>query len=348
MINIIKNPYLFALILFFSCSVSAANRLIFSLDVIRHGDRTSFEDLPNAKHSWQEGLGQLTAIGMKQEYELGLKLHQRYIENHALLPKNYEAGAVYVQSTDFDRTIMSATSLLMGLYPLGTGPILSDSTPALPSQFQPIPIHTVPNTKDSVFLVDLSSSETAELIEKYVFTRADWKEKSLQLEPHYNRWSQLTGLNITSLWDVVMLGDTLTTYLAHDIPFPEGLSKEEAYTIMKDGQWLFATFFKPTQIGDAVGKQPLRKVIEYVQKAAEKTSKTKFVLISAHDSTLLAIMSALHKPLQSTPPYASNLNFSLYQNDLEHYFVTISFNEELIGVPGCQGKLCTLEQFLKL
>jgi acid phosphatase len=341
--------FIITLIILFSCSASATNsRLIFSIDLIRHGDRTSFDDFPNARHIWQEGPGQLTAIGMRQEYGLGLKLRKRYIEDQAFLPNNYQPETIYAQSTDFNRTIMSAQSLLMGLYPLGTGPNLSDSSPALPSNFQPIPIHTVPNNEESVFLVDMSSSVASELIEKFVYTREDWKEKSLQLERHYNRWSQLTGLDIKSQWDVVMMGDTLTTYLVHDIALPEGLSKEEAQSIIQEGQWIFATFFKPYQVGEGVGAKPLKKIIDYIQKAAEKKLNTRFLLISSHDSTLLAIMSALHTPLDATPPYASNLNFSLYQNDLDQYFVTITFNDKPMDIPACYGKVCTLEQFVSM
>jgi len=60
------------------------------------------------------------------------------------------------------------------------------------------------------------------------------------------------------------------------------------------------------------------------------------------------VMSALHAPLNTIPPYASDLNFSLYQNDLEQYFVTVTYNDRPIYIPGCSSKICQLDQFLKL
>lgn len=50
-----------------SAQANATNeRLIFALDLIRHGDRAPFTTLPNAPYTWSEGEGQLTAIGMQQ------------------------------------------------------------------------------------------------------------------------------------------------------------------------------------------------------------------------------------------------------------------------------------------
>lgn len=50
------------LILFLSSQFCfAKEQLIFALDLIRHGARTAYADLPNAAHTWLEGKGQLTA-----------------------------------------------------------------------------------------------------------------------------------------------------------------------------------------------------------------------------------------------------------------------------------------------
>ena len=39
--------------------VFASEKLIFAIDIIRHGDRTPLIDLPKAPHHWQEGLIQI-------------------------------------------------------------------------------------------------------------------------------------------------------------------------------------------------------------------------------------------------------------------------------------------------
>src|SRR5271157_460200 len=136
---------------FCALNASARDRVVFVVDVIRHGDRTPIDEIPAAPHFWAEGLGQLTAIGMRQEFELGTKLRSAYVAQDGLLPPRYTPGTLYVRSTDRDRTLMSAQSFLMGLYPQGTGPILPSSTrSALPNGAQPIPVHTVPIGEDAL------------------------------------------------------------------------------------------------------------------------------------------------------------------------------------------------------
>jgi hypothetical protein len=347
MANSRKNLIIFiSLILTLPCQAIAANdELVFALDLIRHGARTSTEDLPTAPHNWTEGKGQLTALGMQQAYQLGLKLNQRYKVDNQLLPTNYQVNTIYIRSTDYDRTLMSAQSLLMGLYPLGTGPALPDANPALPANFQPIPIHTVPTAQDSAFLINIGSNEYSDLLDKYVYTRADWIAKSSELQIHYPRWSQLTGLNIENMFDVLRVGDILTTYVTHDIPLPEGLSQEEAHKIIEAGDWIFATLFKPQQVGDVAGKAGLQKIIGYIQQATKQNTKTKFILLSAHDITTLGVMSALHVPLDTSPSYASDLNFSLYKSASDNYYVKVTYNNTPVSIPGCDGYICQLKQF---
>lgn len=57
---------------------------------------------------WPAGFGQLTPIGMRQHYDLGLKLRQRYVHDLALVPSTYHKDDIYVQSTQKERTLQSA------------------------------------------------------------------------------------------------------------------------------------------------------------------------------------------------------------------------------------------------
>jgi hypothetical protein len=82
----------------------------------------------------------LTIAGIEQQRRLGQYLRSRY---GSLLNSTYTANEIVVRSTDFDRTLMSAQSNLIGLYPLYN--ISSDKVP-----IQPIPIHTVPKNQDFV------------------------------------------------------------------------------------------------------------------------------------------------------------------------------------------------------
>ncbi|MBU0744818.1 MAG: histidine phosphatase family protein [Gammaproteobacteria bacterium] len=129
------------LILLISSNAFANETLIFALDIVRHGDRTPLFSIPKSNYKWIEGHGKLTAIGMQQMFQLGTHIRKKYVDDYQLLPKHYQNGTIFVSSTDYDRTLISAQSILLGLYPLGTGPILPNGTPALPEAFQAIPIH---------------------------------------------------------------------------------------------------------------------------------------------------------------------------------------------------------------
>jgi hypothetical protein len=63
---------------------------------------------PNSKSRWPEGLGQLTALGLKQMFELGETMRERYVHRFGLLSPRYHADEVWARSTSKDRTLMSA------------------------------------------------------------------------------------------------------------------------------------------------------------------------------------------------------------------------------------------------
>lgn len=302
--------------LLFLCSVPsllfAEDTLIFAVDIIRHGDRTPIVPLSSVNYQWQEGPGQLTAEGMQQEYKLGLLFRKKYVEQAHLLPEHYEPGTMYVRSTDFDRTLMSAQSLLMGLYPPGTGPNIFDSIPALPHAFQPIPIFSAPSKSDEVIVQHVPSTERLKLLAQYVYATKEWQEKNHELRDKYPLWSAFTGIPIKNLADLELLGDAL--YI-HQIAYSTKL---------------------------------MTNIAHYLNDGSQKKSKLKYVLLSAHDVTIASAMSFLGAPLEIAPPYASNLNFSLYEHSANYFLVKVTYNGNPVPIPACGGTTCDLEQFTHL
>lgn len=122
----------------------------------RHGDRTPAHIIPNINVEWKcdypnmiyysssnpniEGgiyskvyikgkqqllgncaLGQLTEIGIQQHLELGKKFRKKYVEEMKFLSENANNEELFIESTNFQRTIRSAISQMEGLYPPGNG-----------------------------------------------------------------------------------------------------------------------------------------------------------------------------------------------------------------------------------
>jgi acid phosphatase len=142
----------------------SSSELRFVFEMFRHGARGPWTGVDANNNDifgeYWSSPGELTGVGMRQHYLLG---HRNRIRYQGYLSSSYSGNEIYVVSTDYNRTIMSAYSQLQGLYPNGTGPILTQSqisialppvnntdflpeqeklaSNALPNQMQVLPIH---------------------------------------------------------------------------------------------------------------------------------------------------------------------------------------------------------------
>ena len=82
--------------------------------------------------------------GKLHEYELGKWAHQHYRDLIAGEP--YRHDRIRVDSSDVDRTLMSAEPFLAGLYPPSEREMWNNDG----IRWQPIPVHTVPRSSDNV------------------------------------------------------------------------------------------------------------------------------------------------------------------------------------------------------
>ncbi len=329
--------------------------LIFAIDIIRHGDRTPTMDPFSKPDTWPQGLGQLTALGMNQEYLLGQALRNLYIDQTHLLSAQYQAGTIYIQSTDYDRTLMSAESLLAGLYPLGTGPMLAASQPALPQAQQPVPIHIFPLTQQNKIIPDSNPLAYQTLLKNYVFNTPEWIKKENALKAKFPLWSKALGIKINHLYDLKNIADTLYIQKIHGVKYPNGLSPTDVDQIIEAGQWAFVAGFKNPTVGKITGHYFLNLIGQEIKNYPHANTPT-YLLYSTHDSVILALMSALGSPMDTVPTYASDLNFLVFtlktpSGDTQK-MIQIRLNGDPISVPACKSNLalhaCTLNEFLAL
>lgn len=104
-----------------SCAVLSAQAqvkpstddVVMIFELARHGSRAPVIKI-GPKSDWvtKAGLGELTNVGMRQRYNLGKNTAARYAN---LLGTQFGAEDFIVISTNFNRTIMSAVSHVMGL-----------------------------------------------------------------------------------------------------------------------------------------------------------------------------------------------------------------------------------------
>lgn len=178
------------------------------MKIQRHGERNIAKVFPNDPYKdeifWPEGFGQLTNAGKMHSYKLGQYLRRRY---HRLLHGNrYSANKVYVQSTDTDRTLMSSQCIVAGLFiPYGNDRWSSDIT-----NWQPIPVHTVPHQQDHILSGGKKCQQYEESLKQYMNTSNEVQRIYKEYDDAFKYWSKMCGKNITTIADVQNLYDVLS------------------------------------------------------------------------------------------------------------------------------------------
>lgn len=75
-------------------------------------------------------------------YNLGKWFRKRY---NQLIAENYWSEEISMQSSDYDRTLMSAELVLAGLYPPTESELWNDDI-----KWHPVPVHSIPMEYDNV------------------------------------------------------------------------------------------------------------------------------------------------------------------------------------------------------
>lgn len=333
--------------IFIYSSVFAQEKLIFAIDIVRHGDRTPLIASHEMEKIWPQGVGQLTPTGMRQEYELGKLLRQRYVNQYHLLPQQYDINTMTVRSSGIPRTMMSAQSLLFGLYPLGTGPLLDESK-ALPHGLQPIPINTVPREQDSLLIPNHDKEEFKRLLETYILNSSEWTQKDNELKSNYPAWSRIFGVPISNLFDLIHVSDRLFIEQLYNTPLPNGLMEKDAEMIIDAGNWALLNIANHSKLAAIVGGE-LAKTIEHeLNLAIEQDRPLKYLLFVAHDTTLAAQLKLLDQKINAVIPYASYINYSLFDIGSSNYEIRITYNQTPLFIKQCGGNSCTINEFVNL
>ncbi len=331
-----------------SISLIAETKLINASVIFRHGDRTPTKPIPACSYDWMQGFGELTPEGMHQEYISGTELRKRYVNDYKLLPEDFETKTLYVRSTDFNRTLQSAESLLYGLYLPGTGPLLKSKTAALPYKYQPIPIHAFARQNDILLLKGMKGADKKkmkEILSKYVYSSDEWLNKQKSLEKYFPLWTKASGTKISSLLDAKSFAGNVYIRTLHNVSLPKGIDDKQKEILIGLALWIHAQQFKPIQAGILIAGDFLKNIVTTMNKCIANESQVKCYLYSAHDKNLLSVMSALGVPLDKNPGYASRIQFELYKED-NSCKVKIFFNNENIKLPFADNNdFCTFSAF---
>ena len=291
------------------------------LIVYRHGDRSPYAPYPTYNHAsyWSQGLGQLTTIGIQQQYALGEFFRQQYTPG--LFFPNYTSNQVYVVSTKLDRTIMSAQSQLAGLFPPSGDQIFK-----LSLAWQPVPVHVVCKRDINILRgKDAYCPEYKKLMLNYHNTK-EYIEMSTKYADLLNTISTATHSTVT-MYNIDTYIDTVFCDKQHNLSIPSWAS-DNYDTLIHLLNW---TWKKYQDSREKLLLSGGRFLSEFWSKMDNKmngsTPAMKAYFYSAHDSTLVTVTSALNIWNGLQPPYAAAIIAELIREENDWFIQFLYKNE---------------------
>ncbi|XP_015263067.1 PREDICTED: prostatic acid phosphatase-like [Gekko japonicus] len=352
-----KSLYISLLILIFVLLESVSGRnLTFAVLIYRHGDRSPIESYPNGLHKeseWPQGFGQLTTLGMQQHHELGRYIKKRY---SGFLSPIYKREEIYIQSTDIDRTIMSAQVNLAGLFPPTTSEIWNPQI-----LWQPIPIYVVPKSFRPKLRFPIFDCPRYKKLLRETMTSQEFRakiqpyKKFLKTMAVYSGYDakSLRNLDTFKLWHVQ---DTLHCESIHNFTLPTWATEDVRATLGELTVLSLSSLFgiyKREEKARLQGGLLVKDILENISNATKYPGKRKMLIYSAHDTTLGALQMALNTYNERLPPYAACQIFELYQEDTGDHTIEMYFRNDTsrdpypITLPGCSFA-CPLQKFADL
>uniref|UniRef100_A0A8C4TN68 acid phosphatase n=1 Tax=Falco tinnunculus TaxID=100819 RepID=A0A8C4TN68_FALTI len=315
--------------------------------VFRHGDHTPQEFFPTDNHrevARQQGYGQLTKLGIQQQYELGQYMRRRY---SYFLSVVYKQCEIYVQSTDCDHTLMSAQASLAGLYPPTQGEIWNPRI-----LWQPIPVHTVPLSHDNLLYLPFSHCPRYSELLRETFETRDFQRQFKQYKVKYFQfWKSTPIKDLAKCWKKKLISWDINNYT-----LPVWATHGVRTKLIKLSELLLQAefgFHKRIQKSRLQGGILLKNILKHISDARKPSHQQKMVMYSAHAATIVALQMALNVFNGKLPPYSACHFFELYQETNGQYTIEMYYrNNSLRGphpltLPGCKFR-CPLERFTQL
>jgi len=366
---------LLVLVLFTTCYVSNSHSKLVSLvEVCRHGaravDTVAFPD-PGLTH-YDVPNGELTAGGMRMHYLIGYQLRQTLIEQSGFLDKHYNISQIFVQSSDHGRTLQSAQSQLLGLYPLGSGPDLWDeemrevSIPpllvgreldspffdglkALPHRDEPVPVVSMTPIQDFLLQPDTACLKLAQLQQERSKDPVLIEYFNTTIAPLLPEIEKVTKVKIDGIEDTEKLESIFNEFycgIYAGKKMPEGATAEFLKKINDLPTYYFYHYLYGTQATVSLAVSEMFSKIQSVfNNSIAGRKEIKFWIFSAHDNNIAALLAGLQQE-PHFPGFASTLFWELHQDDESlEYYVKVKLDYNYLELPGCDRHHCSIDQF---
>ncbi|MFH4977097.1 hypothetical protein AB6A40_003806 [Gnathostoma spinigerum] len=316
----------------------------------RHGLRTPVVLIPsdplNGKSSWPQGLGELTVEGARQQYRLGEWLRQRY---SGFLKPQVEPGEIYVRSSDYNRTLMSAQALLAGLYPANNDNSLSDRL-----KWWPLPVHTVRRATDEVLYDEIECPKADREFQRIMSTEPVLKveNENAALIKLIAEKSGYDDFHMRKIWWIY---DPLMAQRYHNDthPFPSWVNETVWDGIVqlynKVMYFCYSSNLFVRLHGGMLRREIRNRLDRITQNVTNRSEK--MYAYSAHDLTVAPFLASMGIRPQIFPLYSTVVLLELHSVNnefiLKLFFKNTTDSPLLYEFPivDC-GSPCKIEQFL--
>jgi len=313
------------------------------IEVSRHGARTSENIYPltvDPADNFQVAYD-LTQAGVDMHNDLGKNyVRQRYLIDKQFLSSEYDPNEVYVQTTDRQRTILSATSQLDGIYDRPT-----------PADLQPDSLFVLDNVPDSInYLTHLNSGvckrfgqvhdavyASSEHTKSQDYVRASYEEHFLP------RLRELTEMPTASVSEMFSVMDYLYWAKLSNLDLKFDLTEDDMKWINASvNSYVWADHFSDKEMWTLLSYEFMQQLVEFTHVLEGADWKTdapyfteyfdgsvfpKFIFYSAHSETVYPYLQSLVYPLMMKDAQpATALFIEFYESWNGSMFVRAYYN----------------------
>lgn len=331
--------------------------------VARHGSRFPLgrfkfnSSWPRNKKFWELYGGKLSHQGHEDHIALGSMLREKYIEREFLVSEDDPnfPQKVYCFTSNRDRTISSAQSLLLALFPnvpqsFAVENEIEDAH--IRRDYQGIVIHIADMSQDwTPLLHGYKNNERLKVLQKEEFEATDYFRNLAKDQIYVNLLEKLwrmtgsTKLNpskntllqrLQHLQVVVAQIEVERSLKMHVLSNCNGLTLEEQdEELCKEvGAQICHLRYQGTSHAKqremsrlAAGTLPFH-IVDIFRRVASGKSSRKLSIYAAHDNTVMALLSHLGFRDWPVPQFASCVIFELHRGDDGGFFVKIGYIDD--------------------
>lgn len=334
--------------------------------ITRHGSRLPLTK--DAETLDEGGPGTLTFLGQKQHYELGLWLRERYNnitgDSSPGFFDSFYSPRVNLTSSSIHRTVVSANSMLYGLFPTSSRDPRNESF--LPYDIPPnVPVMTE-RTDNDVTIRGYEKCEAGLALDD-LYASKEWKDleqanvallESLGGMEVFAAYQDplLQRVPLEELWNVY---DAIAVSKIECESNPNSISCQisnpSLQTIVSDDEWAVLKNlaykaelmkYSSKRGGNVPTGNLVKQILDRMNEAELSTTLTKFYLYSAHYPTILGVLAALDSDPATVPDFAAALILELYtdiatsQKTMRIWYkpgYTVDTAEEVVLGRSCNG-----------